>query len=179
MSLLGLLFGEVEAPHERRTAPQALRLRGEKGVFYAPVAGTVLALEDVPDPLFATGALGPGVGITPADNIVYAPVDGTVTFIPNTLHAVGIRSDDGLDILIHVGVDTVDLKGEGFVGFVKSGQPVRAGEPLMGMELDKIAEAGYSDVVIMVVTNARTHNQIIIDVPGTVSAGEELMRLTR
>ena len=179
MSLLGLLFGEVEEPPERVEPPRPLNVHEERDVLYAPVSGTCLALPDVPDPIFASGAMGPGVGMQPSDGFIYAPASGTIVFMTSTLHAFGIRTDDGAEILVHAGVDTVDLKGDGFVGFSKTGRHVAAGEPLMGMDLDKIAKAGYSDVVIMVVTNASAYSHITIDVNGLVPAGEKLMRLQR
>ena len=90
-----------------------------------PLQGKVLAQADIPDETFAQGILGPGCGIEPTGDTVYAPFDGTVTQIATTLHAVGITSNDGIELLIHVGMDTVDMKGQGFTALVKENQKVR------------------------------------------------------
>ena len=92
-----------------------------------PLQGKVLAQADIPDETFAQGILGPGCGIEPTGDTVYAPFDGTVTQIATTLHAVGITSNDGIELLIHVGMDTVDMKGQGFTVLVKENQKVTAG----------------------------------------------------
>ena len=94
-----------------------------------PLQGKVLAQADIPDETFAQGILGPGCGIEPTGDTVYAPFDGTVTQIATTLHAVGITSNDGIELLIHVGMDTVDMKGQGFTVLVKENQKVTAGHP--------------------------------------------------
>ena len=103
-----------------------------------PLQGKVLAQADIPDETFAQGILGPGCGIEPTGDTVYAPFDGTVTQIATTLHAVGITSNDGIELLIHVGMDTVDMKGQGFTVLVKENQKVTAGTPLLKVDLDAI-----------------------------------------
>ena len=93
-------------------------------VLAADAAGAFVKMEDIPDEVFAQGILGPGCGIEPTGDTVYAPFDGTVTQIATTLHAVGITSNDGIELLIHVGMDTVDMKGQGFTVLVKENQKV-------------------------------------------------------
>ena len=122
-----------------------------------PLQGKVLAQADIPDETFAQGILGPGCGIEPTGDTVYAPFDGTVTQIATTLHAVGITSNDGIELLIHVGMDTVDMKGQGFTVLVKENQKVTAGTPLLKVDLDAIRAAGIwlpVDVGIMPVLDA-------------------------
>ena len=118
-----------------------------------PLQGKVLAQADIPDETFAQGILGPGCGIEPTGDTVYAPFDGTVTQIATTLHAVGITSNDGIELLIHVGMDTVDMKGQGFTALVKENQKVSAGTPLLKVDLDAIRAAGHPTATAIIVTD--------------------------
>lgn len=124
------------------------------GTVYAPVQGTAIPSEEIPDETFATGVLGRGVGIRPEVGLVVAPFDGTISSTTDTKHAVGIDSADGIELLIHVGVDTVAMQGDGFACFVTEGQKVKAGDKLIAFDKAKIAAAGHSDVVAVLVTNA-------------------------
>ena len=179
MGLLELLFGKVEREPQAPARPARVSVEKAPLAVHAVCSGTLVPMEELPDPVFASGALGPAVGIEPTEGVIYAPVTGTVTVTTNTLHALGLRSDDGIDILIHAGVDTVNLRGDGFYGFVTDGQHVTAGEPLMTMDLDKIAAAGYSDVAITVVINADEFAGAEVVSSGQVAAGERVMALTR
>ena len=179
MGLLDVLFGKVEGVSEEPTRPPAAHVDETAGGLYASCSGTLMHMADVPDPVFASGAMGMAVGIKPSEGIVYAPASGVMTIITGTLHALGLRADDGMQILIHVGVDTVNMKGDGFHCFVEKGQHVRAGEALMTMDLDKIAEAGYSDVTITVVTNTDDYAAVTPVAPGEVSAGSLVMTVAR
>ena len=114
--------------------PDATVLTTEKGTVTAPVAGTVIAASRIPDPMFAIPdpmfaqeTMGPSIGIEPTDGVVYAPFDGTVLMVFPTNHAVGLRSDSGMEVLIHVGVDTVNMNGDGFESFVKQDDVVKKG----------------------------------------------------
>lgn len=176
MGLLDALFGKVE--HEEESTPDlpaSVEVGETAGVVYAPCTGELIPMERIPDPVFASGAMGPAVGIKPAHNVLYAPVTGEITVLPNTLHAIGLHSDEGIDVLIHAGVDTVNLRGACFSGFVHNGQHVKAGEPLMTMDLGQIETAGYSDVVIVVVLNAADFASVIPTVQTEVVAGRELL----
>ena len=120
----------------------------------APVSGKVIPLEQVKDETFASGMLGQGVAIEPTDNIIYSPIEGTVETIFETKHAIGLKSADGLELLIHIGMDTVNLKGDGFKQLIEVGQKVQIGTPLMEVDFAKIKAAGYEIVTPMVITNA-------------------------
>lgn len=120
----------------------------------APVSGKVIPLEQVKDKTFASGMLGQGVAIEPTDNIIYSPIEGTVETIFETKHAIGLKSADGLELLIHIGMDTVNLKGDGFKQLIEVGQKVQIGTPLMEVDFAKIKAAGYEIVTPMVITNA-------------------------
>lgn len=120
----------------------------------APVSGKVIPLEQVKDETFASGMLGQGVAIEPTDSTIYSPIEGTVETIFETKHAIGLKSADGLELLIHIGMDTVNLKGDGFKQLIEVGQKVQIGTPLMEVDFAKIKAAGYEIVTPMVITNA-------------------------
>ena len=119
----------------------------------APVSGALVRLAEVNDKVFASGALGNGVGIVPSQGQVYAPFAGTVVTAFPTGHAFGIKSPDGVEALIHIGIDTVQLEGKGFAAAVKQGQEVEAGDLLCTVDLDVVKAAGYDPTTIVVVTN--------------------------
>lgn len=121
--------------------------------LYAPMTGEVIALDQVPDAVFAEKMVGEGVAIVPTSGTVVAPCDGKIAQIFPTKHAIGIEGDGGVDLLIHVGIDTVELKGEGFTALVEEGQHVKAGTPLLEVDLEKIKAAGKSTTTPFVVTN--------------------------
>ena len=125
-------------------------------VVLAPVSGTAVALADVPDKVFASGAMGEGLGITPSSNTVHSPVAGTVQVAMKTGHAYGIKTDDGVEVLVHIGIDTVQMKGDGFQSAVTRGQRIEAGGLLATIDRARIADAGYSDMTIVLVTNTKS-----------------------
>ena len=133
--------------------PTVSVIRCAAGTILQPVKGTVIAREDIPDETFASGVLGDGVGIQPSDDLVVAPFDGTITSVAESKHAVGIESN-GMEMLIHVGVDTVKMNGEGFTCLVKEDEAVKAGQPLIRFSRAKIKAAGFSDTVAVLLTNS-------------------------
>ncbi len=133
--------------------PTVSVIRCAAGTVLQPVEGTVIAREDIPDETFASGVLGDGVGIQPSGEVVVAPFDGTISSVADSQHAVGVESN-GMEMLIHVGVDTVNMKGDGFTCLVKEGDEVKAGQPLIRFSIDKIKAAGYSDTVAVLLTNS-------------------------
>ena len=134
----------------------------QPGTVYAPVAGTVIPSEEIPDATFAAGVLGRGVGIQPSEGIVVCPFDGEISSVTDTHHAVGVSSPDGMELLIHVGVDTVAMQGDGFQCFVQEGQKVKAGEKLIAFDRAKIAAANHPDVVVVLVTNSDDYGELTI-----------------
>lgn len=139
----------------------------------APATGTTLPLADVRDAAFASGVLGPGAAIDPADGLVVSPLTGTV--VSSMPHAYGLRSDSGVEVLVHVGIDTVALAGQHFTAQVAQGQRVTAGEPLVAVDLPAVAAAGYPTTVILVVTNAAAHGTVQTCADGAVEAGQPLV----
>ena len=146
----------AEAPVPEAPAPEVPTtsvIRCAAGVVLQPVKGNVIAREAIPDDTFASGVLGDGVGIEPTDDLVVAPFDGTISSVAESQHAVGVESN-GMEMLIHVGVDTVNMQGDGFTCLVKEGDAVKAGQPLIRFSREKIRAAGYSDTVAVLLTNS-------------------------
>ncbi|MFJ6027286.1 beta-glucoside-specific PTS transporter subunit IIABC [Pseudarthrobacter sp. NPDC092424] len=119
----------------------------------APVSGQAVALAEVQDKVFSSGAMGSGLGIVPADGRICSPITGTIKAAMKTGHAFGIKSDDGVEVLVHIGIDTVQLQGRGFEAAVVRGDQVRAGDLLAVVDLDLVAEAGYDTTTLVMVTN--------------------------
>ncbi len=141
------------AAFEKAEAPKETAISTEAGVVLSPVNGRIIPASEIPDAVFAGEAMGPSIGIEVADDVVYAPFDGEVVMVFPTNHAVGLKSDSGMEVLIHVGVDTVNMNGDGFKAFVKQGDKVSAGQELLQFDRKKIKEAGHPDTVIVVLTN--------------------------
>lgn len=152
MGLLDNLFGKKE----KKTLDNSLvnKITCEPKTIYSPLKGTVIELAKVKDPVFAEGIMGPGVGIEPEEGRLYAPADGEIVTVFPTGHAVGMKTMDGMEILLHIGIDTVQLEGNGFQAFVKQGDYVKAGELLVEFDCAKIREKGYQATTMVLVTNA-------------------------
>lgn len=168
------------APAE--AAPKAELVAGQEVVLTAPLNGTVVALEDVPDPVFSSGAVGKGAGIEPSDGAsikVVAPADGSVVVAPSSGHAYGLALDNGLEILIHVGIDTVNLEGKGFDVKVGKGDRVKAGQTLVVVDRAVIEEAGYKLVTPVLVTNYMNFAEVEVIANGSIKAGTDLVKATK
>lgn len=142
----------------------------EKEVVVSPIKGEVLNLSYIEDAAFSSGVLGQGVAIIPSDGKVVAPVDGVVTTLFPSLHAIGILSDEGVEVLIHIGLNTVQLEGRGFEACIKQGDRITKGQTILKFDIDVIKEAGYSVVTPIVVTNSSQ----FLDVVQTESKNIEL-----
>ena len=171
---------EAAAPAE--AAPKAELVAGQEVVLTAPLNGTVVALEDVPDPVFSSGAVGKGAGIEPSDGAsikVVAPADGSVVVAPSSGHAYGLALDNGLEILIHVGIDTVNLAGQGFDVKVAKGDRVKAGQTLVVVDRAVIEEAGYKLVTPVLVTNYMNFAEVEVIASGDIETGADLVKATK
>ncbi|SDJ77442.1 glucose PTS transporter subunit IIA [Streptomyces indicus] len=174
--------GEGAAPAKAAASAQAaapVKAAGPGIELTAPVAGRVISLDEAGDPVFASRALGEGVGIEPADGHVVAPVDGELVTVVDTGHAFGIRTTDGVEVLVHVGVDTVQMKGEGFDVRVESGQKVSAGDLLAEVDLDAIRAAEHSTVTLMTVTNTADLAAVEPHIGQVVTAGAPVVTVRR
>ncbi len=145
----------------------------------APVSGTLVPLSEVNDPTFAQEILGKGFAIRPADGTFVSPVEGEVVMVFNTEHAIGLRSTDGAEVLIHVGLDTVNLNGEHYHALVKAGDKVKPGTPLLKVDLDAVGKAGYDVITPVLVTNTSEFADIVCNAPGQIEAGQPAARAFR
>ena len=130
------------------------------GDIYKPLNGDVVPFNKIPDETFASGVLGMGIGIEPDGDIVYSPMDGNISSVADSKHAIGITGANDMELLIHVGIDTVDMNGDGFTPYVKTGDPVKVGQPLLKFDKDKIKKAGHSDIVVVLLTNSDDYDNV-------------------
>ena len=147
------------------------------GTLVAPIAGEVLPMESCSDPIFAGKGMGDGCVVVPVDGALVSPCDGTVSLVADTGHAVGLVSDQGAEILIHIGIDTVNLEGKPFTAYVAPGDRVSAGQPLMDVDLEQIKAAGLSTETMVIVTNTPDFSAVTTTASGAVAAGAELLDL--
>ncbi|WP_115715551.1 beta-glucoside-specific PTS transporter subunit IIABC [Amedibacterium intestinale] len=141
--------------HTNEESQITLNNKENKEIIASPLTGNVIPLKNVKDDAFAQGALGNGIGIIPSEGKVVSPVDGTISVLFPTLHAIGITSDSGVELLIHIGLNTVQLNGEGFKAHVKQGDKVRKGQLLLDIDLKAIEKAGYSTETPIIITNTK------------------------
>lgn len=140
---------------------------------YSPLTGNAIALYNVNDPTFASGALGKGFAIVPSEGKVYAPFDGTLDLLYDTKHALGMTSNDGIELLVHVGLNTVELDGRYYTAHAKSGDAIKKGQLLLEFDLLKIQEAGYDITTPVIVTNADNYNETAVLKTGRIKAAEK------
>lgn len=150
---------------------------GKNETVYAPIKGEVKDLAEVEDEAFATGAMGQGIAIVPEEGRLYAPVDGEVTTFFPTGHAIGMLSDNGAEILIHVGMDTVKMNGDGFTPKVAQGARVKKGDLLLEFDIEKIKAAGYSIMTPVIITNTDAYADVVPSATGKVNALDAVITL--
>lgn len=176
MSLFGL-FNKNEGPDLDGIEP--IDAMANPATIAAPVTGAVIERMDVERDIFSEGLLGRGCGIKPQNEVVYAPVNGTVTVeYAGSQHAIGFVSDGGAQVIVHVGIDTVAMEGKGFTYLVGQGDAVKAGQPVLAFSREAIAEAGYDDIVTIAVVNADDFERVELVQHGHVDAGQILLELT-
>ena len=142
-----------------------------------PIVGDVVALSDVNDPVFSSGAMGQGIAVKPSEDVVYAPADAEVTIVFPTGHAYGLRTANGAEILIHVGIDTVSMNGEGFNQKVAQGDKVKAGDVLGTFDSAKIAAAGLDNTTMIIVTNTADFSSVNPVASGSVAKGDAIIEV--
>lgn len=146
-------------------------------VIKSPISGKVIELEKVDDPVFSSGAMGKGIAIEPMDNKVYAPFNGTIEFIADTKHAIGLLSEDGVEVLIHVGMDTVKMQGRGFNVKTSVNSKIKAGDLLLEFDRNAIEKEGYSLITPVVITNADNYEDNVLCINEEVKNGREIINL--
>ena len=142
-----------------------------------PIVGDVVALADVNDPVFSSGAMGQGIAVKPSQGVVYAPADAEVSIAFPTGHAFGLKTTDGAEVLIHVGIDTVSMNGEGFEAKVAQGDKVKAGDVLGTFDSNKIAAAGLDDTTMVIVTNTADYASVAPVATGSVAKGDAVIEV--
>lgn len=144
----------------------------------SPAKGKAVPLSQVSDPTFSEGMLGDGVAVVPSEGKIYAPADGEVGMVFDTLHAVSLTADCGAEILIHVGLDTVTMKGKGFTGHVQAGDKVKKGDLLLEMDLEMIKEAGFDTITPMLICNTDDYESVEGISGMDVLPGDDVIRIT-
>ena len=142
----------------------------------SPIKGRVVPLEQLSDPAFASGVLGIGLGILPDEGKVYAPADGQVKVFP-TNHAITMVTNDGVKLIIHVGINTVNLESKGFKPKVKSGDMVKQGQLLMDFDMKKIGKAGYSTETPVIITNHKDFEEVIMTDTESVTSNDKIFSI--
>lgn len=145
----------------------------------SPVQGSFVALDQVNDEVFSSGMVGKGAAVNPTDGTVKAPVDGTVETVFPTGHAYGLKSCDGVEVLIHIGLDTVEMNGDGFASSAAQGAQVKAGDVLGTFSVEKIRTAGYDPTVMVVVTNTDDYEEVTAVAEGAVNFGDPLIHVVK
>lgn len=163
-----------DAPTATEETAEEVMVDGTAKKLYAPIQGTIVPRNEIPDDTFAAGVLGDGVGIDPEEGVVVAPFDGEISSVTDTKHAIGITGPADMEVLIHVGVDTVNMKGDGFELLVEEGQKVKAGQKLMTFDIAKIKAAGYSPVAAVLLTNSDDYPEFKVVKTGKTQRLEEV-----
>lgn len=144
----------------------------------APAKGKAVPLTEVNDPTFSEGMLGQGVAVIPSEGKIYAPIDGEVGMVFDTLHAVSLTADCGAEVLIHVGLDTVKMSGDGFVGHVQAGDKVKKGDLLLDVDLEKVKAAGYDTITPMLICNTDDYASVEGLSGKDVEPGDDVIKIT-
>ena len=149
-------------------------MKAQKLIIYAPVSGQTVALEQVPDPIFSQKMMGEGIAIVPENGEIVSPVDGEITMVAPTKHAFGFKGKNGEEILVHVGLETVGLNGEGFDVKVKAGQKVKKGELVAVVDLDLLKKKNINPITPVIVCKG-AQDKTLSFAKGKVKAGKKLM----
>ncbi|HEM6289633.1 TPA: PTS glucose transporter subunit IIA [Streptococcus suis] len=183
---LTYLFGfedeekDVKKPNASvAAAPTAPVAEVAEETLVSPLSGDVVALENVNDPVFSSGAMGKGLAVKPTEGVIYAPADAEVTIAFETGHAYGLKTASGAEILIHIGIDTVSMNGNGFEKLVAAGDKVKAGDAIAKFDAAKIAEAGLDDTTMIIVTNTADFTEVSPLAEGTIAHGADFLKVAK
>ncbi|WP_423253642.1 beta-glucoside-specific PTS transporter subunit IIABC [Melissococcus plutonius] len=167
----------VEKSQTEKDALNSTNQSEDQMILASPLTGNILPLEEIEDEVFSTGALGQGVAIDPLEGVLYAPADGELTTLFPTGHAIGLTTSDGIEVLIHLEMNTVKLKGEGFEVLTQQGAQVKKGDLLVKFDIGKIKAAGYSIITPIVITNTSNYAKIMVIDQQKIAHGEELLTI--
>lgn len=170
-------ISEAETDRLTEEAVTGTVVSPSEGVIQTPIVGDVVALSNVNDPVFSSGAMGQGIAVKPSQDVVYAPADAEVSIAFATGHAYGLKTANGAEILIHVGIDTVTMNGEGFEQKVAQGDKVKAGDVLGTFDSNKIAAAGLDDTTMVIVTNTADYASVTPVASGSVVKGDAIIEV--
>ena len=172
------IFKKKDAP-EAPAKPAGVKADAAPGALCAPVSGRAIKMSDVPDPVFGAEMMGKGCAVYPDCDLVCSPIAGTVGVLMP--HAVGINTADGMEVRVHIGVDTVDMNGDGFTSLVAQGDAVAAGDALVRIDREKIAAAGHPDCIVVIVTNTADYASVdmVVDPESQVAAGQKVVQVTK
>ncbi len=145
----------------------------------APAKGKAVPLSEVNDPTFAEEMLGKGAAVIPSEGKIYAPADGTIGMVFETKHAVSLESDDGVEILVHIGLDTVNLKGEFYEAHVAAGDKVKAGDLMISLDIDKVKAAGYDVITPVIICNTDDYAAVDGVTGSEVVPGDTIIKITK
>ncbi|WP_347090111.1 sucrose-specific PTS transporter subunit IIBC [Streptococcus oralis] len=168
---------EETVSEEATEANEEIPVAPQNETIQTPIVGDVVALENVDDPVFSSGAMGQGIAVKPSQGVVYAPADAEVSIAFATGHAYGLKTANGAEILIHVGIDTVTMNGEGFEQKVSQGDKVKAGDVLGTFDSNKIAAAGLDDTTMVIVTNTADYASVTPVASGSVVKGDAIIEV--
>lgn len=178
--ILTMMFGDTVIPSNTKGKTQVKKVEFKDESISSPIEGSAVELKNVKDPVFSAGTVGKGIAVKPMSDEVHAPFDGKVISVFPTKHAIGLKSDNGVELLIHLGIDTVNLKGKYFDSKVKDGQRIKKGDLLETFDVKEIEKAGYDTVVPIIVTNSDNFDDIIPEKKDgdDVKFGEQLLMAT-
>lgn len=156
-----------------------LKKKKEKEVYTitSPVNGELIDVTTLDDAVFSQCMMGKSIAVNPIDNKIVSPVEGTVELVFETSHAIGLKSKDGVEILLHLGIDTVQLKGKHFQVSVKQGDHIKQGQMLVQYDIEKIKEEGYNPVAILIITNSDQWSDILYESPKKVTIEDKVMEI--
>lgn len=175
---IGEKIDDIKKEDERENIKVSkIKTASKEKEIKSPIAGKVIELSKIDDPVFSSGAMGNGVAIEPKDNKVYSPFNGTIQFIADTKHAIGLVSDDGIEVLIHVGMDTVKMNGRGFNVKTSVNSRVKEGDILLEFDIKAIEEEGYSTVTPVIITNSDAYKHNVLTVDKHIDKGSPIINL--
>lgn len=155
------------------------RKKSKEIFLKTPANGEAVPLSQVKDPTFADEILGKGAAVIPSEGKIYAPVDGEIGTVFDTLHAISLTTEFGAEVLVHIGLDTVQLKGQYFKSHIKAGDHVKAGDLMISLDLEKVKEAGYDVITPVLICNSSNYTEVSIAKTGPVTTADDFIKIVK